>query len=290
MVTLFRYYEIKNLLFMKKFFTDFHFITLLVFLVLGNYSGFGQVNDEMKMEEKVASPAQFSLGADLVSRYIWRGRDYGNSPAIQPNVAFSVAGFKIGAWGSYGFVSNTVQINDSTTVNAGNYAETDWNLSYSYKGFTVMLSDYFFPNPLSPNENVNYFDYNNKTTGHSYELSLAYTGPDKFPLQLYAGTIIYGADKDKDSTGVFGAGDNNNYSTYFEAAYQFNIKTIGVKPFIGGIPFGSSWYGPSAGIINLGVTVSKSIQLSKDYSIPLFTSVVTNPQAQSIFFVFGLSL
>ena len=249
-----------------------------------------QLQDENKMEERNGNAATFSAGADLVSRYIWRGADYGNSPAIQPAVAFSVAGFKAGFWGSYGLGQYSMQVNDTTIANMGHYAEFDMYFSYTLKGFTLMAYDYFLPNPLNPNQGNRYFDFKNKTTGHTLEICLSWAGPEKFPLQLYAGTLVYGADKGKDSTGMYGTGNDNNFSTYFEAAWQFDVKGLEVKPFIGGIPFGSSWYGPSGGIINAGVTVTKSIQISKEYSLPVFGSVVTNPQAQSVFLVFGVSL
>ena len=260
-------------------------------LLLSLFTGVhAQLQDENKMEEKSGSVPTFSAGADLVSRYIWRGADYGNSPNIQPAVAFTVAGFKAGFWGAYGLGQYSKQINDSTVANMGHYAEFDMYLSYTWKGFTIMAYDYFFPNSLNPNSGNKYFNFKKNTTGHTVEVCLSWAGPEKFPLQLYAGTLVYGADKGKDSTGVYGAGADNNYSTYFEAAYQFNVKGFGVKPFVGGIPFGSSWYGPSGGIINAGLTISKSIAISKEYSLPVFGSVITNPQAESVFIVFGISL
>ena len=227
------------------------------------------------------SSCQFSLGADLVSRYIWRGRDYGNSPAIQPNVAFSVAGFKIGVWGSYAVIY---------TEGSGNYAEFDPYVSYTLKWFTLTVTDYFYPNGKTPNDNNKYFNYDANTTGHTFEGCLTFNGPEKFPLQICAAALLYGADKGKDSTGVYGLGTKNNYSTYFEASYPFTVKGIGVKPFIGGIPFGSSWYGPYGGVINMGLTVSKSIRVSKEFELPAYVSVISNPQAQSIYFVFGVTL
>jgi len=253
------------------------------------FQGFSQTTNEAKTTAP-ANPAQFGLGADLVSRYIWRGKDYGNSPAIQPNLSFSAGGFRIGAWGSYAFVSQQQKINDSTTTDLGKFTETDLYASYTLKGFTLTFTDYFFPNPLTPNENVKYFNYRNSTTGHAFELSLSWTGPAKFPLTLLAGTVIYGADKGRDSTGVYGTSGKNNYSTYLEASYAFTVKTIGIKPFIGAIPFGSAWYGPYGGVVNIGLTASKAVKITQDYSLPLYTSVITNPQGQSIFFVFGLSL
>jgi len=262
----------------------------LLCLVLFFIPAISQNQDENQTEKSSAPQATFSVGADLVSRYIWRGADYGNSPAVQPAIAFSVSGFKAGFWGSYGLGQYSKQINDTTVANMGHYAEMDFYLSYTWKGFTIMAYDYFFPNPLNPNTGNKYFNFKNNSTGHTVEVCLSWTGPEKFPLQLYAGTLVYGADKGKDSTGTYGLGTNNNYSTYFEAAYQFNVKGFGVKPFLGGIPFGSAWYGPYGGIINTGLTISKSITITKDYALPVFGSVITNPQAQSIFLVFGLSL
>jgi hypothetical protein len=266
--------------------TQFVLAGLLIVLVTRGYS---QEQDEKKAEEKTGSTATFSAGADLVSRYIWRGADYGNSPAIQPAIAFSVAGFKAGFWGSYGLGQYSKQINDTTIVNMGHYAEFDMYLSYTLKGFTLMACDYFFPNPLNSNSGNRFYNFNPNTTGHTLELSLSWAGPEKFPVQLYAGTLVYGADKGKDSTGVYGAGSENNYSTYFEAAYLFNVKGFGVKPFIGMIPFGSSWYGPYGGVINGGCTISKSIVITKNYSLPVFGSVITNPQAESVFLLFGIT-
>jgi hypothetical protein len=269
------------------------FLPFMAFCILFfrfSLAGISQVEHEEIPETKTSQHAMFSLGADFVSRYVWRGVDYGNSPAVQPNVSFSVAGFKIGAWGSYGFGPYSKKINDSTTMTVGNFIETDFSVSYTLNGVTVMFTDYFFPNPMNPNTDNKYFNYKNETTGHTIEASLSYAGPEKFPIQVFAGMHIYGADKGKDSTGTIGAGTTNNYSCYFEASYQFTVKGIGVKPFIGGIPYESAWFGTGAGIVNLGVTVSKSVKITKDFSLPIYTSIITNPQMQSMFFVFGITL
>jgi hypothetical protein len=266
---------------------------LLVVLFCSLFTSPASSQEEAKQEESTEkSSVQVNFGADLVSRYIWRGTDYGNSPSIQPNLSLTAGGFKIGAWGCYGFGSYKQKVNDSTTLDMGHYAEFDLFVSYTLKGFTLGVTDYFFPNPLNPNSGNKYFNYKSLTTGHSIEASLTYDGPAKFPVQVYVGTMIYGNDPVEDSTGAFTDRNENNFSTYIEASYKFNIKKIGVdvKPFIGGIPFGSILYGPQAGIVNLGLTASKAIKITEHYSIPIYTSVITNPQAESVFLVFGLTL
>ena len=263
----------------RKLFLSVRLILVLPFLI--HLSCFSQTGDTHQQEKNPSNPPAFSFGADLVSRYIWRGKDYGNSPAIQPNISFSIAGLKIGAWGSYGVLYRK---------SYGNYSEFDPYVSYTWKWLTLGITDYFFPNEITPNDLNKYFNYSNKTTGHTFEACLTFNGPEKFPLQMYAGAFFYGADKGKDSLGVYGAGTRNNYSTYFEISYPFNVRGIGVKPFIGGIPFGSAWYGPYEGIVNTGLTLSKTVRVSNGFGIPFYSSIIANPQTQSVFFVFGLTL
>ena len=50
-----------------------------------------------------------SVYADLVSRYVWRGSDFGNSPAIQPGLDISYKNFTVGAWGSASLASLNLQ-------------------------------------------------------------------------------------------------------------------------------------------------------------------------------------
>jgi hypothetical protein len=267
------------------------FLCALCILLAGSLNAQEEkVIEEAEQTQEERGPS-LNFGADIMSRYIWRGSDYGNSPAIQPNIYFSWEGLNIGAWGSYAFTGRSIQFDDTTVVNLGNYSEFDLYISYTYKWFTIMFFDYFVPNGLNVNEGNKYFDYNNKTTGHTFEACLTFEGPEKWPLIVSAATLVYGNDKCKDSTGVYGLGDKNNFSTYIEAAYRIRFKKIDLelKPFIGGIPFGSSWYGPYGGIINLGLTAKKGIPVTTKYSIPIQASVITNPQAQSIFLVFGIS-
>ena len=51
-----------------------------------------------------AAPVQgqtASLGADMVSRYVWRGADFGESMSVQPALTLGFGGLEVGAWGSY---------------------------------------------------------------------------------------------------------------------------------------------------------------------------------------------
>jgi len=233
-----------------------------------------------------------NIGADLVSRYVWRGYDYGNSPAVQPNLNFSWEGLAFGAWGSYAFTDHSVQVNDTLTEHRGNYSEIDLYLSYTYRWFTIMVYDNFAMDGLNPNKGNRYFDWNTKTTGHTLEAILSFDGTEKVPLQVLFSLFFYGEDKTKGEDGLYGSGNKNNYSTYFELAYTFDISPIGVElePFIGGTSSGGSWYGPYGGIINVGLFARKDIRITQSYSLPVEIALITNPQSQSAFLVFGITL
>ena len=57
----------------------------------------GLVPSTMMAQDKVEA----SVGADLVSGYIWRGQDLGGV-SVQPSLEISYKGFSLGAWGSVG--------------------------------------------------------------------------------------------------------------------------------------------------------------------------------------------
>jgi hypothetical protein len=42
--------------------------------------------------------------------------------------------------------------------------------------------------------------------------------------------------------------------------------------------------------VNLGLTVSKDIKITDKFALPVFGSFITNPEAENVFFVFGISI
>lgn len=267
---------------------------LLLMVFLSTFAAQAQqemVRKEIETDRKEGG-IHLNIGADLVSRYVWRGYDYGNSPAIQPNLNFSWGGLAFGAWGSYAFSGHSVQVNDTLMENLGSFSEIDLYLSYTYRWFTIMVYDNFIMNGLNLNNGNRYFNWNNQTTGHALEAILSFDGTEKVPLQVLASLFFYGDDKTKGEDGLYGYGSKNNFSTYFEIAYTFDISRIGVElePFIGGTTSGSSWYGPYGGIINIGMFARKDIRITKTYSLPVEITLMANPQSQSAFLVFGMTL
>ena len=88
----------------------------------------GLVPSTMMAQDKVEA----SVGADLVSGYIWRGQNLGGV-SVQPSLGISYKGLSLGAWGSVGIESKDAK-------------EFDLTLGYSIGGFNVSITDYWFDN------------------------------------------------------------------------------------------------------------------------------------------------
>ena len=83
-------------------------------------------------EDEKNSP--ISIGVDLMSRYVWRGTDYGSSPSIQPSLELGLGGFALGVWGAY-------------TTNLPGVQELDLYATYTFSDIVTIDRDYrlFFP-------------------------------------------------------------------------------------------------------------------------------------------------
>lgn len=223
--------------------------------------------------------AQFSLGTDVMSRYVWRGMDLGASPSIQPYVEYSNGGFAVGAWGAY-----------SVTGSQGQEADLYVGYTFLEDMISVTVTDYFFPCDLMDD---NYFNYKGGETGHLFEATLSFNGTENLPLTFLVATNFYGDDLDAEG--------NNRYSTYAELGYSFATKNdLSLDVFAGANLTAQSeadataelggFYGDKAGLINLGLTAGKEVEITEKFSLPMSASLITNPMAGNIFFVFGISL
>ena len=215
----------------------------------------------------------FSVGADLVSSYVWRGM-FLSGTSIQPDMGFRIGGFSVGAWGS-------------VDVAGFGYKEVDLTASYSFNHFTVGLFNYW----ASWEGEYNYFDFSS-TTAHLLEANLSYSF-DPFPLTLGWNTIIAGNDMYFDNHDK----SKRAFSTYLEATYAFTVKEVKLEAAVGASPWKSStmytpyWDGGMTdrfAVINLSLTASKDIKINDKYSLGIFGQLAFNPAKEDAFFVFGI--
>jgi hypothetical protein len=230
------------------------------------------------------SPLDISL--DVASRYVWRGLDFGNSPSIQPGIEFSKWGLSLGAWGAY-----------TSNINAP-AQEMDIYIGYTFLNdmISITFTDYFFPTDGAVN---NYFDYKADATGHVFEASLSFNGTENLPLYALVGTNFYGADALHYSGDANDPDGNIMFSTYAEIGYSLDVKGIGLDLFCGANLIGASnddidngysgFYNDKLGIINLGFSLSKDLNISESFSIPFSVAFITNPLNENVFLVASMS-
>jgi hypothetical protein len=229
-------------------------IVLVLSLFITQYFS---VSAQDSLKEK-RSP--WKLNTDLVTSYLWRGAYISNVPNIQPYLSYTKGGFEAGGWGS-------LSIN-------GEYSELDLYATYTLGNFGFSVYDYF-SYPDDPR--LNYFDYSAKSTSHLFEGSILFSGTEKIPLQLLAATFFYGND-------FYSNDGSRSFSTYLEATYSFpEIDLIlGASPWKG-------MYCPGFSVIHAGFRLNKKVRVTKEISLPVSLSLLSNPRTENIYFVAAMT-
>lgn len=225
-------------------------LVVLFFTLIGSVSVFAQ-------KDSTAS-ISLSANADLVSRYIWRGQDFGHTFSVQPGLSANWENFTLGAWGAYRFDGEGVD-------------EMDIYLSKTIGPVSLAIWDYWSYSKTDPS---NYLDYRKESTSHLLEAQILVSGGKKFPINLLASYFFYGADPSK--------------SIYLELQYVQPIRKAELLFFAGFQPKGT-YYAPKASFVNFGLTFTRPL-ISGDCSLDLLLSLIANPDKKSVYFVVGLSL
>lgn len=205
-----------------------------------------------------------TISADVVNQYVWRGQFLGEA-SFQPTLGIAYKGFSLSAWGSVGIS----QPSDTK--------EFDLTAAYTTGGFNIGVTDYWFNSP-----NEKYFEYASHQTSHVFEANIGY---DFGPVALQWYTNFAGND------GVNKDG-KRAYSSYFEANVPFKLASLDWTATAGAVPFATSFYGDANGfaVTNLSLKATKEIVVSKDFSVPVFAAINTNPSTQKAYFTFGFTL
>ena len=256
---------------MKKFFYVFLAVTVISFV---NIVGV-QAQDSAKLnnwgDQLEESP--FGLGLDLQTKYVWRGMEMlsqNSSPVIFPSLNYTWGGLLVYAMGGY-------------SLN-GSYTEVDLGISYSWKGFTIGVNDYYYPT-IDTNED-NYFKGVN--TGHWLEVTLAYA-PEKVPIWITTSNFFYGADKYVDENGK----EKQAYSSYIEIGTYYDFLDNNRVSLAVGSALNKSCYNGYAknfSICNIEGKYTYNVKVKDDWSLPLSVSYIYNPGFDKSFINFTANI
>lgn len=260
---------------------DLQNVATLYFIVTNKQNYYDMVNGLLRgaafyaaiaisIEMSAQNEVETSIGADIVSSYIWRGQNLGNG-AVQPSASVAYKGLSLGAWGSYGIVDS-----DDTK-------ELDFTLSYSAGNFSFSITDYWFSGMESKDR---YFLYDSHRTAHVFEANVGY---DFGMCSLNWFTNFAGSD--------YKPNGKRAYSSYFEVAVPFMVgglewgTSLGIVPFASSCTYLKDAETPTDGfaVTNITLRVSKDIKISERFSLPLFALVTANPNSGKMYFTAGVS-
>lgn len=224
--------------------------------------------------------------ADFVSSYIWRGIDQNHGFAVQPSLTLGYKGFTVGAWGS------TPLSNFSDPNNA---REFDLSISYTIKGLTLSVTDYWWGGQSGRYGYYNQPDDNSYIDGHHhFEGTAAYYFGDKVPLTLSFSTWFAGADAKTYKS------NKRAYSSYFNASYNITLPAdITLTPSIGFSPWESYYSHNSrvkeakqdrAVLTDICLKAAKTLKVNDNFTIPVFIQAVASPAYDHSSIIAGFSL
>lgn len=220
----------------------------------------------MPFRANAQDKVETSVGADLVSGYIWRGQELGGV-SLQPSLSVAYKGFSLGAWGSVGMESTDTK-------------EFDLTLGYSAGGFSLSVTDYWFN--VAGDGAAKYFHYSSRSASNSHVFE-AQIGYDFGPVALNWYTNFAGAD------GVKANGDRA-YSSYITLAVPFRLGGLEWSAEAGATPWETSFYGSNGfAVVDISLGVSKEIKVTDTFSLPLFAKATWNPRTEGAYFTVGLS-
>lgn len=210
----------------------------------------------------------FCAFVELTSKYLWRGQEYGETPAIFPTLSFSTGGLCVYATGAYTFDNS--------------WREADLGVSYTYKDFTLGVVDYYYPTPTGERDKL--FEFDKDKTGHMFEGCLTYA-PASIPVSAMLSTIFYGADKNLDG--------KQAWSTYAELGYHYDFSESNIFSVALGASLNKSFYNnfeTGFSIVNIAFKYQTAIPTGKKFSIPVSAQYVINPQKEKSYIAFSIGL
>ena len=156
--------------------------------------------------------------------------------------------------------------------------EIDLSLEYEYKNLTLYANNYFTQTEEEP---FKYFNYSSHSTGHTFEVGAGYMLSEKFPLSVSWYTTFAGND--------YRENGKRAWSSYCELSYPFSVKDVNMSVEAGFTPW-ESMYSDKFNVVNIGLSATKEIKITSNFSLPIFGKLIANPYEEQLYFVVGITL
>lgn len=227
-------------------------------------SNFTQAQDHESQNNNWGSKMQesnFHIGLDMQTKYVWRGMEMmtdAAAPVLFPAMNYQWNGLYVYAMGGY-------------AVN-GKYAEVDLGISYTWKGLTLGVYDYYYPAVVGKNDEY----FGGKHNGHWLEACVTYA-PETIPLWITASNFFCGDD----DRYVDGNGNMKQaYSTYLEIGTYYDfLDNNRISLAVGMTPGKSCYTGylKDFAVCNTELKYTYNVQFRNGWSLPLSAMYIYNP-------------
>lgn len=284
---------------MKKNYCCF-LLFLFLFLLLCEKNLFAQeVRKPVKVSAEEEGGIKLKYGTGISSRFIWRGTDISEAPALEPSLMLSIGSFSFEVNGAYGlfekvlkhpdfvdhdslstlgsFISEKIALN---RVSMGVY----YSFQTSFGSFTLGATDYYFSDRLvklkeTDSLGVEHVSYITTKWGnwkgdeqgaHTIEANLRFSGNDDFPVWVLLALNIH---------------NDPEYPLYTEFGYSTRIMNSSFRIFSGGVIGGSKWYQftfkegkirGDLGLINAGIEIRRRVPINDWLSLDISVSDIIN--------------
>ena len=206
----------------------------------------------------------FDTGVNITSRFIYRGVELGSSPHIQTALGINKGNFSVYGWGSY-----------SLGFDDGAYKEVKFWANYT------IVADGFSITPQIENHYSAYqdlFDFDEDTSTHVFQASARFALDGDVAPDFVIGYTFWGGPAN---------------TLYTEAGLNFGLGDYSMRTFlstqvapdatIGNPGFVDDGYVDNFVVNQIGITGSRTMEITDKFSIPLGVGLIVNPKSERIF-------
>lgn len=207
------------------------------------------------------------IGATTTSRYVWRGMLFDNGVNFQPYAMYSTDKFSVGTASS---MSLTNDFNEISFL-------MSYSVSTSLVDMTFYLYDCYYQYTGSDFFNFDDADEFSSVGSHYLEAYVELSKEDS-PFSFLFSSVFWN-DPDR--------------SLYAEASYSKTLSNDIESSFTlgGALTESREWYYTNkAGIVNVSYELSKNLEVTPEFSVPMSVKTIMNPYGRAFYVVLSFSL
>jgi hypothetical protein len=210
---------------------------------------------------------ELDLGATTVSRYLWRGIQLDNSVNFQPYMMYYTSNFEIGASSS---MSLTKDFNEV-------YFWAAYSVNTSLLNAKFYVADFYYEYLGSDFTNFKTEKRDGVEGNHYVEGYVEFTS-DNSPFKLLLSSSLW---NDPDNSMYAEVSYSKSHSNDLESSFSLG----------GSLKKSTRWYyTDKAGIVNVSYELSKQVQITPEYALPVTVSSIFNPTGKSFYVILSISI